>query len=213
MCDVLAGERGPSCTSIKQLPDLKVIHDRFIEPPPTTTNDTGKYKAYKRKLNRGRNEMNPPGLPESKKHCSLPVKYCDTGKKPPPSECIPKSLSVVDMLKLGREINDMTTTAVEVFAFGLEKMAWGCPSTIEVCIGRDPFGSGGFRDAYKAISLARGFANKTWVVKKFKEKSIEGLENMMQTVEQHTKKVVQMHCLARNIAAKLHKELEDADTL
>jgi len=30
-CDVLAGEQGPSCSSMKQLPSLKVIHVQFIE--------------------------------------------------------------------------------------------------------------------------------------------------------------------------------------
>lgn len=30
-CDVLAGEQGPSCFSVKQIPDFKVIHMRFIE--------------------------------------------------------------------------------------------------------------------------------------------------------------------------------------
>lgn len=32
VCDVLAGEQGPSCTSLEQIPDLKVVHVRFIEP-------------------------------------------------------------------------------------------------------------------------------------------------------------------------------------
>ncbi len=31
VCDVVAGEQGPSCSSIKQIPDLKVIHVRFIQ--------------------------------------------------------------------------------------------------------------------------------------------------------------------------------------
>ena len=30
-CDVLAGEQGPSCLAIKHIPDLKVIHIRFIK--------------------------------------------------------------------------------------------------------------------------------------------------------------------------------------
>ena len=30
-CNVLAGEQGPSCSSVKQLLNLKVIHVRFIE--------------------------------------------------------------------------------------------------------------------------------------------------------------------------------------
>ena len=29
-CDVLASERGPSCTKITQLPNLKLIHIRFV---------------------------------------------------------------------------------------------------------------------------------------------------------------------------------------
>ena len=29
-CDILASERGPSCSDIKQLPDLKLIHIRFL---------------------------------------------------------------------------------------------------------------------------------------------------------------------------------------
>lgn len=31
VCDVLAGDQGPSCQTIDQLPDTKVIHVRFIE--------------------------------------------------------------------------------------------------------------------------------------------------------------------------------------
>ncbi|KAK6167171.1 hypothetical protein SNE40_021266 [Patella caerulea] len=33
LCDVLAGEQGPSCKDVKQIPDLKVIHVRFIDIP------------------------------------------------------------------------------------------------------------------------------------------------------------------------------------
>ena len=29
--DILAGERGPSCTELTQIPDLKVIHIRFVQ--------------------------------------------------------------------------------------------------------------------------------------------------------------------------------------
>lgn len=30
-CDILAGEQGPSCMTVKQTPSLNVIHIRFIE--------------------------------------------------------------------------------------------------------------------------------------------------------------------------------------
>ena len=34
-CDELAGEQGPSCHSMKHIPDLKVIHVRFIKSSST----------------------------------------------------------------------------------------------------------------------------------------------------------------------------------
>ena len=32
LCDVLAGEQGPLCSSLDQIPDMRVVHIRFIEP-------------------------------------------------------------------------------------------------------------------------------------------------------------------------------------
>ena len=32
-CDILAGEQGPSCNTVKQIPDFRVIHVRFVEGP------------------------------------------------------------------------------------------------------------------------------------------------------------------------------------
>ena len=31
VCDVLAGEQGPSCCKVEHIPDLKVIHVRFVK--------------------------------------------------------------------------------------------------------------------------------------------------------------------------------------
>jgi hypothetical protein len=31
ICDVLAGEQGPSCRKVEHIPDLKVIHVRFVK--------------------------------------------------------------------------------------------------------------------------------------------------------------------------------------
>ena len=31
VCDVLAGEQGPSCSLVKQIPNLNVVHVRFVE--------------------------------------------------------------------------------------------------------------------------------------------------------------------------------------
>ena len=32
LCDILAGEQGPSCYSLDQIPDMRVVYIRFIEP-------------------------------------------------------------------------------------------------------------------------------------------------------------------------------------
>ena len=31
VCDILAGEQGPSCGTVKQIPNTKLIHVRFID--------------------------------------------------------------------------------------------------------------------------------------------------------------------------------------
>ena len=55
VCDVLAGEQGPSCTSLEQIPDLKVVHVRFIEPNDGDDGDAASMTAHDRKprLERG----------------------------------------------------------------------------------------------------------------------------------------------------------------
>ena len=35
-CDILAGERGPSCNTVKQIPDSRVIHARFVTGDPNS---------------------------------------------------------------------------------------------------------------------------------------------------------------------------------
>ena len=32
VCDILAGERGPSCKNMNQIPDVKVFYVRFVKP-------------------------------------------------------------------------------------------------------------------------------------------------------------------------------------
>jgi hypothetical protein len=32
VCDILAGERGPSCKNMNQIPDIKVFYVRFVKP-------------------------------------------------------------------------------------------------------------------------------------------------------------------------------------
>ena len=87
----------------------------------------------------------------------------------------------------------------------------GRPTTVDFSIEPEPFGIGGFRKAFKATSNDRGFNGSTWVVKRYLEKAAVDIIAIGQTLEEHTKKVVQMHCLAQNFAAKLKEELLASD--
>ena len=127
---------------------------------------------------------------------------------------IPKSLSVLEMLKLGKEINEKATHPIELFGFDIDLMAWsGSPTTVEFAVEKEAFGEGGFRKAFKATSTTPGFRDRQWVVKRYIQASFNIINAINQTIEQPTKKVIQMHMLARNFAAQLEQKLRNEDNL
>lgn len=203
ICDVLAGEQGPSCASLDQIPDLKVVHVRFIEPNERDADvgsTTGKRKERDGQLRRPAKKTNTQSLPATKVQS--------------PSKAFPKSLSVLEMMKLGKVVNEKSTERIELYTFDLAEMAWSSqPSAVEFSIANEPFGKGGFREAYKATSKTPEFCRQQWVVKKYLQSTVDIIKETKQTIEQHTKKVVQMHMLARNFTQKLEKELKEGDNL
>lgn len=89
-------------------------------------------------------------------------------------------------------------------------MAWCLvPSEAEFIIEDEPFASGGFRQAFKASSVTTGFRDVAWVVKKYLPEAIEGMRVTNQTPEEHTRKAVQGHYLARNFAWQLKEKVEN----
>ena len=95
----------------------------------------------------------------------------------------------------------------------LDTMVWSTVDIpVEFQISKDLLGQGGFRKAYRAKSNTQEFLNAEWVVKRYKTSAlIKEIEAMNQSVEQHTRKVVQMHHLARNFAAQLTQVVLDQD--
>ena len=191
-CNVLAGEQGPSCFSVKQIPDCKVIHVRFVE---RSEQDAPKEFVTIAETSPKKRKKNPVSSPE-KGQKSLIVA----------SKFVPKSLSVVDMLKLGKTINS-NATSVKLLNFDIRTMVW-CSKGREVqfVIEAKPFGSGGFREAFKATSFDSEFKDKTWVVKRYLPKAVDDIVSVGETVEQQSRKTVQMHNLARNFASQLSQE-------
>lgn len=121
----------------------------------------------------------------------------------------PKSLSVVDMLKLGKVISKSSITNITLSTFDLTNMEWSpLPNPVGFQIDEDPFAMGGFRKAYKARSQSQGFKDHSWVVKRYLQKAAEGIKETGQSIEEHTKKSVQMHSLARNFALQLKDKVD-----
>ena len=62
----------------------------------------------------------------------------------------PKSLSVSDMMKLGKVVKKKASTAITLRSFDLDGMGWSsAATTVELVIEKEPFGEGGFRKAYR----------------------------------------------------------------
>ncbi len=66
------------------------------------------------------------------------------------------------------------------------------------------FASGGCRDAFHCGGIS-GLEGK-FVLKKYREEKKNDINVMFESLEKHTRKVVQMHSLASNFAKKLRDE-------
>ncbi len=103
--DILAGEQGPSCRSLTQIPDLKLIHIRFVSKTLIESDDEDEtfdfpvvLPAKKKKLNTTvpKNDFIVPASVPKVLEASVKA---SKGKK-----TYPKSISILDMMKLGKEV-------------------------------------------------------------------------------------------------------------
>lgn len=63
---------------------------------------------------------------------------------------------------------------MELFKFDLADMAWSSqPFMAELSIRSEPFGKGGFREAFKATSKTPTFQVQQWVVTKYLKSAID----------------------------------------
>ncbi len=107
-------------------------------------------------------------------------------------------------MKLGKVNKPTATTVVKLHKFDMEMLGWSKIHTeVEFVEEKQPFGSGGFRKAFKATSRHKDFAGRIWVIKRYLPEALKCIADTGQTVEDHNRKVVQMHLLARNFAMQL----------
>ena len=124
VCDVLAGKQGPSCSSGQQIPDQKVVHVHFIEPNDRDVVAEDRMEVDRlllKRLFRGANTQ------------SLPVTKVQS-----PSKTFPKSLSVLEMMRLDKVINGNTVT-IDLFMFAIADMTWLSPSVVDFSLAKEGF--------------------------------------------------------------------------
>ena len=186
-CDVLAGERGPSYTDISQISNWKVLPVRFLN------------------TNSGSSSLQHSQCTDQ--HKSSPVKFYsqDSSTKPAETSKVPASVPLSSLLKLGKLIDPKTqVSTVVVEEFDLPTKTWREPYEVKVALETKPFASGSFRDAYKATIISGLTGSKAnFVLKKFKKDQITDLEKLFASEEAHTRKMIQMNALSRNLASKM----------
>ena len=131
-CDVLAGEQGPSCHSMKHSPDVRVIHVRFIKSS-STPDSRPIANDYESSSSRQQCFSEPVTSP--RRNRQDPNKAPSTGS-PNAKHVIPKSLSISHMMKLGKLAKPNESVSVlDVYSFDLENIAWSLlPQKLEFVI-------------------------------------------------------------------------------
>ena len=96
----------------------------------------------------------------------------------------------------------LKTTTLQLEHFDVEKNKLAPACLINSQIDEESFSSGAFRDAFKATCSDAGLSGG-WVVKKYQPTSVKTITDILKsTVEDHTRKQVQMHAVARNITQR-----------
>ena len=189
-CDMLAGERGPSYTSISQIKNWKLLHVRFIESDgheitadQAQQNDQGgKCGLYKEG-----SSSQPISVPDEN----------EIGK----SSTIPKSVPLSQLIMMGKLIppkKNVVTLQLEQFNITSKCCENPIPAVLSVSV--EKFASGGCRNAFVANGM-KGVSGKM-VLKRYKPECV----HLFNSFDDHTRKVVQMHALARHFAQMMRNE-------
>ena len=185
-CDVLASDRGPSCTRIEQLKGKKIYYIRFLEfgqPSPAHSYHYGN-AAHSSKVN----------LPQNESLQSAVV--------------YPKSVPISVLLKAGQlNKTKQNLVSLKMEKFDVHKMKWFEDCSLMFDIAPDKFASGAFRDAFMAITEDSVGKKRKWVIKKYKETTLNIInDDLNMELGDHARKQVQMQAVAKNIAQSMAKK-------
>ena len=128
-------------------------------------------------------------------------------REPIPKTQFPASISIGELLRAGKLIKpeSKTRVALQLESFDVATREWIDFKTLDLAICTQKFSSGAFRDAFKAISKGNADDNENivWVVKTYNAKAKKTIvDTLASTLEEHARKQVQMHAVARHIAKR-----------
>jgi len=177
-CDILASDRGPSCSKFEQIKGRKVFFIRFLEPKENVDHT---FQAPEVSFEHTpARPKSAPASPSRVKHVTTPT-------------VVPKSVSIAQLLRAGTLVKPLKTTTLQQQHFDEEKNKWVPACLINLQIQEEPFSSGAFRDAFRATSSDAGLSGGC-LVKKYQPTSVKTIINILKsTVEDHTCKQVQIH--------------------
>ena len=199
-CDILASDRGPSCTKIDQIKGKKVYFIRFLQPIDSSHASVGACTKI------GHQAKSAPATSPSK------VAQLHEEHVKIKNTVYPKSVSISDLMKAGKLVKPPKTAVLQLEFFDVQNCCWSINSgSITLEIEDKAFASGGFRDAFRAkCNDSSSNLKGEWVVKKYQEASLKTIEDTLKiSVEAHTRKQVQMHCVARNITQRFSAKIPD----
>ena len=122
-----------------------------------------------------------------------------------PESAFPKSVSISDILKARKLVKPPDTREVKLTleTFDVSESLWIKSGTKIFNMEKSKFSEGGFREAY----MATAEENEKWVIKVYKEATVEVIKDSLDmSPEDHTRKQVQMHMVAKALALKLARK-------
>ena len=178
------------------------MHIRFIEAEAN-----GSTVARAKKIRaRSHRRSEPSGMLEEEQIGSRPCSSFSIvkgrgSKSDVESSIFAQSVPLSQLIKIGTLIpprNNIVT--VEVESFDVSHRCSQDPFTAQLSVSIEKFASGGTRDAYLATGIA-GLEGK-----RYRSDCIEDIERLFNSTEDHTRKTVQMHSLARHFAVMFSSE-------
>nr|CAB3240994.1 eukaryotic elongation factor 2 kinase [Phallusia mammillata] len=181
-CDVLASDRGPSCSRIEQVKGKKFFMIRFL----AISEQANVSKTCASKSTNHNHDDN------------------DFQKIPLIN---PPSISITKLLRAGKLVKSVPKNRVILIKdeFVLQNLDWFQHPPDSFDVEENQFSHGAFRDAYKAfcVKQRQHEQQECWVLKTYRKEAEDTVTNDLSlTLEAHAKKQVQMHSVAKAVTEK-----------